>query len=160
MIIRVEEILESTFDNIQLEGLDKLNFGYGDEKELDAVIIGKTINQKKAYPLLWYVMPNELTLEKNYLQVSGTFRFILAHNTELDWFNDQRFNNVYNTILFPYLEKILDLLDRSRVIEVSDSYKTTNYPNYSKNLKEAEKVDYWDAIEIKIDLKINKINNC
>lgn len=158
MIIRVEEVLENAFSDFSIDGLDKLNFGYGDEKELDAVIIGKTMNNQIAYPLLWYVMPNELTTKEDYAE--GNFRFILAHNTELDWFNDQRFRNVYNTMLFPYLEKVLDIFNRSHRITSNAVFKTTNYPNYSKTLKTSEKVDYWDAIELKIDLKIHKEHNC
>lgn len=158
MIVRVEEILESTFSNVQLTGLEKLNFGYGDEKELDAVIIGKTMNNQKAYPLLWYVMPNQVSSNGNYAE--GNFKFILAHNTDLDWFNDQRFNNVYNVVLYPYLQEVLRLFDKSNRIMPSVEYRTTNYPNYSKTLKQTEQVDYWDAIELTIDLKINNGINC
>jgi len=155
-MIRVEKVLEDTFKDVQLEGLDSLKFGYGDEKELDAVILGN--KRKQMYPLLWYVMPNSVTIKDPYAE--GTFNFILAHNTKLDWFNDQRFNKVYDAVLFPYLDEVIRLLGRSRRIMHNDEYTTTNYPNYSKDLIKSEKPEYWDAIELSIALKINNGNNC
>lgn len=160
MIVKAEKVLEELFANVQLTGLDGLNFGYGDEKELDAVIITKSMNQQKAYPLLWYKMPNKVRNYPNLGYAEGTFSFILAHNTKLDWFNDQRFNQVYDTILYPYLEETLRLLGKSNRIMEVDDYDTTNYPNYSKSLKETEQIDYWDAIELNIDLKISNGINC
>lgn len=161
MIIKVEKVLEELFTDIQLTGIDKLNFGYGDEKELDAIIIAKTMNNNKAYPLLWYKMPNEISNKPLDGYAEGSFTFILAHNTQFDWFNDQRFDMVYETVLYPYLEEILRLFKKSkRVMTEEDDYTTTNYPNYSKDFNKSEEVDYWDAIELKIDLKINNGINC
>ena len=108
MIVKVEEVLEGVFSSIEtIESIGKLNFGYGDEKELDNVLLTKSMNKQKAYPLCWYLMPNELKVDETKGCAEGSFTFLIAHNTELSWFNDQRFKNVYDTILYPYLELIL-----------------------------------------------------
>lgn len=157
-MIRVEKVLNDLFNGIQLDGLDSLKFGYGDEKELDAVIIGKINNRQQSYPLLWYVMPNELSNDGNITE--GSFTFILAHNTKDEYYNDQRFDLVYETVLYPYIEEVLRLLGKSNRIMPSEDYRYTNYPNYSKEMKKHKQVSIWDAIELKIDLKINNGNNC
>ena len=163
VIFKVEKVFEETFGGLTISGQDDLNFGYGDERELDAIIVGKSMNQKKAYPLLWYKMPNNVTNNPLMGYCEGSFTFILAHNTKLDWFNDQRFENVYEAILYPYLEEILKAIGKSNRISSEDgAYSSTNYPNYSKSItaSSSERVDYWDAIELNIDLKINNGINC
>lgn len=166
-VVRVEKILEEAFSNIEtIEGQDPIWFGYGNSKELDAILTTKISNGKKAYPLLWYVMPNSLTQKDGY--ANGNFNFILAHNTRLDWFNDQRFNIVFEKTLFPYFEKVIDAIDSAKRIYTieEDEFKYTNHPNYSYNsrkegkpLSESKQIDIWDAMTFDIELSI-KNNNC
>ena len=159
MIVKVEQILEDTFNNIKpIDGVDYLSYGYGDEKDLDVILLTKSANKQRAYPLLWYMMPNSIEVVDGYAK--GRFQFLLAHNTRLDWKNDQRFKESYDKVLFPWLEGVLDAFSRSHQITVKDGYKATNYPNYSKSLKKTKQVDYWDAIKLEIDLMVINKNNC
>lgn len=160
MIVKVEDILSKTFLKIEtVAGQNPIWFHYGDTKELDAVLSAK--KGEKKYPLLWYVMPNRLTYEQN--GANGKCTFILAHNTTLHWFNDQRFKKVYDEILFPYLENMLKALQKSHNVSFSSTseYDFTNFPNYSVSTKtESPQDSFWDAIKIEIDLQIYNDNDC
>ncbi len=161
-VVRIEKILESTFLNTEsIEGQDPLIFGYGDAKELDTVLATKIRNSKKAYPLLWYVMPNTLKYKED--GFSGVCRFVLAHNTDSNWRNDQRFNETFEKCLYPYFEKVLDIIDSSSDFGFTEelSYSFTNAPNYSNaSLSKNLQVDVWDAISIDVDLTFYNENDC
>ncbi len=166
MIIKIEDVFQEFFSNIgEIDGIGKLHFGYGDEKELDNILLTKKVNRKKAYPLCWYLMPNKINVKPSQGYAEGNFTFLIAHNTRLDWFNDQRFKEVFTNVLYPYLEVILKAFDKSRRIMPDEEYETTNYPNYTKTQtnKDGKKTvhpEYWDALRLDIKLKINNGNNC
>ncbi len=160
MIVRVEKILADTFCKIErVKGERPIWFGYGDKMELDSILLQK---QRDKYPLLWYIMPNKLSFSDG--NASGKFTFLLAHNTRLDWNNDQRFEKVYEEILFPYMEKMFLALARSgnTSFTLDSEYSWVNVPNYSNESQNAtEGIDYWDAIKIEIDdMSLKEDNKC
>lgn len=163
-MIIVEQIFEDLFDTIPvLTNTDKLSFGYGDKKELDSILITKQRNGQICYPLLWYNLPN--TLDANERYVEGNFDFVIAHNTQLDWFNDQRFNINFKKILYPYFELVITALTKANGITPlyvtgNKKYKYTNYPNYGSPSandggSEQQQVDAWDAIKFTVKLQIS-----
>jgi hypothetical protein len=152
-VTKVVENLEVEFSKVKIvSGQDSLIFGYGDKKELDAIIKGKSENGMRMYPLVWYLMPNEV--EYNDYEASANFTFIIAHNSDTEYLNDQRFKLIYDTILFPYLENVLNQLQRPSLVIASKEYKITEYPNYSDGGKNSQ-IDCWDALKLDIDLKIS-----
>lgn len=160
MIVKVEKHFETAFSSIQISGLDSLKYGFGDSLELDRILVMRGENNKKNYPLLWYVMPNKLNY--NYGSAQGTFKFVLAHNSTLDWLNDQRFDNVFDTVLFPYAEEVFAAIDKSgNISRDSKDFKFTNMPNYTDaTLNKTEQVEYWDAIVLEMDLRIQETKDC
>lgn len=168
-MIQVENIFMEEFSNLEaVNGHNSLFFHFGEQKELDAVIQTRQENQDYTYPLLWYLMPNEVSVST--LWAEGEFDFILAHNTELEWFNDQRFKKVFNEILQPNLGIVLTAIGKSEKIErlkLSDGsdYRYLNYPNYGnpttfEGQEEAKQINYWDAMRVTLRLRIHKDYNC
>ncbi|WP_438423134.1 hypothetical protein [Aquimarina macrocephali] len=168
-MIKVEKIFREVFDTIPKYNIetgnqtDKLFYHLGDQDELSNVLQTRQSNGQKAYPLLWYKLPNDLF--EGETRVSGDFEFILAMNTQLDWFNDQRFNFVYNNYLYPNLQLVIQAFKGANNIQLNkidnnnNFYRRTNYPNYGKFVTGAEiPNDYWDALLLKVNLTLT--DNC
>ena len=164
-VIRVEQIFDKLFDTVpQLKDSNKLFFGYGEQKELNAILLNSVQDSK--YPMLWYNLPNTLDAREQYAE--GTFEFVLAHNTKLDWFNDQRFDKVFNDILFPQFSLVMQALkgaDNIDLFELSPNvfYRYTNLPNFGNPMtfegkKENKQVDKWDAMKFTVKLRVNNRN--
>lgn len=169
--IKVEEILNNLFKTIptyEVEGSqsDKLFFSYGEQKSLNQILTSKYRNCEKAYPLLWYKMPNTLSVSNS--GTTGVFDFVLAHNTNHEYFNDQRFKLVFDRCLYPNLQLIIQAFKKSGNIQLfnlndNNVYEYTNYPNYGspttfEGKDKTKQVDYWDATGFRVKLKIT--NNC
>ena len=163
-MIKVENIFIDVFKKVEsVQGLNPLFFHFGNQKELDAVIQTRQENQLYTYPLLWYLMPNELKVNNGF--AIGECTFVIAHNTRLDWFNDQRFKEVFNKVLQPNFDIALKTLRRSPSISVLDfssgeEYRYTNFPNYGKPTSfdgdnEAQAINYWDALKFTVNLQIH-----
>ena len=161
-MIKVESIFTDLFATVPVYGSNnKLTFHYGEQKELDAFLVAKKSN---AYPLLWYNLPN--TIDANSQYVEGEFEFVLAHNTNLDWFNDQRFTKVFEAVLFPYFELVMQGLNKANGISVLNlsndtTYRYANLPNYGnptnfEGKKQTKQVDIWDALKFTVKLNIKK----
>jgi hypothetical protein len=168
-MIKVENILMDVFSGMDpVADHNPLLFHFGEQKELDSVIQTRQDNGEYTYPLLWYLMPGQLSGFSSW--VEGELRFVLAHNTDLNWRNDQRFEQVFNGILQPNFDLVLKKLDKSHVIEVmefSDGslYRFTNYPNYGnpttfEGKKQAKQINYWDAIGFTLNLRIHNDHEC
>lgn len=165
-MIKVENILMDVFSDIApVTGHNKLLFHFGEQKELNNVIQTRQENEQYTYPLLWYLMPNELTGYNGY--VEGDMRFILAHNTELQWFNDQRFEKVFNEILQPNFDLVVKAIRKSSRMDFvgEERFRYTNYPNYGnpttfEGKDEAKQINYWDAIGFTINLRAYGLNEC
>lgn len=165
--IIVEQVFDSLFDTIpQYEDNHKLSFGYGEQKELNALLLTKQLNGNPCYPLLWYNLPNDLEGDNQY--VEGMFDFVLATTTQLDWFNDQRFKYNFKEILYPHFSLVLQALSKANSITLFDisgnnKYRYTNYPNYGnpttfEGKDEQKQVDIWDAIKFTVKLRV--YGNC
>lgn len=161
MIIRVEKIFDALFATIpQYSANNKLFFGYGEQKELNSILVNSKQNSK--YPMLWYNMPN--TLDGNGQYVEGLFDFVLAHNTKLEWFNDQRFDKVFDAILYPHFSLVMQALNKANGIELfevseNNKYRYTNYPNYGspttfEGKDKQKQVDIWDAMKFQVRLRV------
>ena len=168
-MIQVENVFMDEFTGLDpVAGHNPLFYHFGEQKELNAVIQTRQENQTYTYPILWYLMPNEVTVTN--LWAEGDFEFVLAHNTNLDWFNDQRFKNVFNAILQPNFEIFLSAIARSKRIERlklsnGNEYSYLNYPNYGnpttfEGKSEAKQLNYWDAMKATLKLRIHKEHNC
>lgn len=165
-MIQVENIFMKEFSDLEaIPGHNKLFFHFGEQKELDAVIQTRQENNTYTYPLLWYLMPNRLQVKKRFAE--GECSFVLAHNTDLNWFNDQRFKNVFNEILQPNFDLVLAKIKKSKNISLLEvgggyDYDFINYPNYGKPTTfcedESESINFWDAIQFKVNLSIR--NGC
>lgn len=162
-MIKVENIFAETFNGLAVDGNDPLFFHYGNQSELDTVITLRDENQKRNYPLLWYLMPNQLSVKKGqYAQ--GNCRFVLANNTDDEWLNDQRFDKIFNAVLHPCFEAICSAIDKSGGLEMlplssGQDYDYTNYPNYGspstfEGNEQAKQINYWDAIGFTMNLRI------
>ena len=161
-VVKVESILMEVFSNVeQVSGQDPLKFGFGNQKELDKVLVAKQRSGNNAYPLAWYVVPNKLSHEAG--RASGNFQFLIAHNTKLDWFNDQRFEKVFEAVLFPYLENTIQAFKLSPNIETPymDKYSWTNIPNYPyESGNESKQIDFWDVVSWEIELSVSNNEKC
>lgn len=168
-MIQVENILMDVFKDIEAVGkFNPLFFHFGNQKELDNVIQTRQENHNYTYPLLWYLMPNELK-EKNGFAM-GELSFVIAHNTRLDWFNDQRFKEVFNEVLQPNLDLVIRTLRRSTSVSVlylsdGSEFRYTNFPNYGNPTSidgdaEAKAINYWDALKFTVNLQIQEGCKC
>ena len=162
--VPVVSILESLFATIPIyDGNNKLFFGYGDQKELNTMLLVKQANGEPIYPILWYLLPKDL--EGSSISSEGFYDFVLAHNTTLDWFNDQRYLNVFEAILYPHFSLVMQALVKANGISVfnmSSNNKKWTYsemPNYGNPIdfegkEEAKQIDFWDAISFRVKLDI------
>lgn len=175
-MIVVEERFREIFETVptyplegEPEGLSlPLVYWWGEQKELNRVLIEKQVNEENAYPLLWYIMPSQ---EREYRngRIAGDFSFVLAMNTEYEWFNDQRWNSTFAKYLFPYYELIKQSLTKSGIINLfaldgnKQFFEFTKLPNYGnpttfEGKDETKQGDFWDAILFKFRGEIN--DNC
>lgn len=168
-MIDVEGKLEEVFGTIPaVDGNNKLLFHYGDQKELNTVLLTRQKNQQYSYPLLWYVLPNELSYRKGFAK--GDCKFVLCHNTKLDWFNDQRFKEVFRKVLQPNFELVLQAIDKGADISRNklssgEEYRYSNWPNYGtpntgEGNEKSKLVDHIDAIGFTLNLSVMSDNNC
>lgn len=106
-------------------------------------------------------MPYEA--ESKFGQANGRFRFLIAENTEVDDRNDQRFKGVYKETLFPYANEFLSTIQKASNVYIPDDarLKWTDRPNYTdKQLNATEMVDFWDVVQLDIDLVVHEDKNC
>ena len=166
MITRVENIFTELFATIPAVGTNnKITFHYGEQKELNSVLLTKQSNGTPCYPMLWYNMPNQLDGNNHYAE--GVCEFVLAHNTQLDWFNDQRFTQVFDAVLYPNFNLVIQALDKANGISLlnvsgtSNKWSYENYPNYGspttfEGKEETKQIDFWDAIKFQVNLNIKR----
>lgn len=161
-MIKVVDIFESLFATLpEYNENQKPFFHYGEEKELNRIILDRQSNQQHAFPLLWYNIPSIITESTNYTE--GIFEFVIAHNTKTDWDNSQRFTNVFNEILFPCLDLVIQAFKQAMGIDLNfypsrpSFYEYTSYPNWGNVQKTEQKiVDIADALKFKVKLRVYK----
>jgi len=165
MSVDISKVFYNLFDNIPtLTGSDKLFYDLGSKEYLANIIIERQLNGQNAYPLLFRLMPDGYKVRED--ESKGRFEFVLAHNTELDWYSDQRYDKVFRKVLFPYLELIRQSFEGANGIYLKrdqDGFwaDVKEYPNYGfqyteDNRKETQpnQIDFWDAISFSVDLEI------
>lgn len=149
-----------------------LVYWWGEQKELNRVLIEKHKNHESAYPLLWYLLPNEeieIGLNSPSNRVRSTYQFVLAMNTKYDWFNDQRWDSTFAQYLFPYYELVKQALKKSGIVDLkkidgaNNYFRYTKLPNYGvpttfEGKDAAKQKDFWDAILFEFDGVLN--DNC
>ncbi|WP_394749538.1 hypothetical protein [Spongiimicrobium salis] len=165
MSVDVSKVFYDLFATIPLlGGSDRLVFDMGSKEYLGEIIISRQKNRQNAYPLLFRIMPNGHKIRED--QSKGRFDFVLAHNTRLDWFNDQRYDKVFRKVLFPYMELIRQAFEGANGISLirdAEGFWTDikEFPNYgfeftegNRKEKKTNQVDYWDAISFSVELEI------
>ena len=132
-----------------------VNYGYGDQKELLAVLNNKKETRK--YPLVWYVL-------NNYTEYDGWYetdvRLVIMQNTDSTWFNPKRKEESYTRILEPTWKKIEQAILFEGNIQVfgdlDKQFKQKAEPKYSLMEDEKSEVtDVVDALVIEFKMKIN-----
>lgn len=113
----------------------KVNFHYGDHKELIKWIADKDKSNNAKYPLMWYVIAPYTELNGMYYTES---QLIIFQNTQIRWFNDERFVKTYTEIIEPVYKGARDIIEQSKFIHVmgsslKDRYKIKDEPNYGVN---------------------------
>lgn len=154
---------------------NKINFGYGDQKELNNWILDKNSNRSIKFPLVWYVT-NEYTEHNGIYQVSA--RLIILMNTKLDWRNPTRNEKNYNKYINPIATIVKKTLSKNNFVEIDGSvnfnrFKERDFPNYGlnqdvgirtsqtdftstkKNSTESTIIDITDAKTIDFEMRIN-----
>ncbi|MFL1896785.1 hypothetical protein ACJRPK_13850 [Aquimarina sp. 2-A2] len=165
-IHRIFRDLFATLPTYQINSVesDPIFYHLGDQDELNKVLLTRQVNQQKAYPLLWYKLPNSYVEGEGV--ATGTFTFILATNTSADLFNDQRFETVFDTVLYPNLSLVLQAFTKANNIQLNKFnnentyFKSTEYPDYGKLMLGTgdDPLDYWDAMSFDVNLRIT--DNC
>lgn len=132
-----------------------INYGYGDQKELLAVLNNKKETRK--YPLVWYVL-------NNYTEYDGWYetdvRLVIMQNTDSTWFNPKRKEESYTRILEPTWKTIEQAMLFEGNIQVfgdlDKQFKQKAEPKYSLMEDEKSEVtDVVDALVIEFKMKIN-----
>lgn len=169
---RFEEMIEvmPLMKNSQSKNKDieyKVNFGFGDDKELMNFIVAHK-NKTITYPLIWLVMPYKEVHSKKTVKLDR-ISFILAVETNDKMFNRERFNTTYKNVLVPLYDNFRELLEKANIVNLAEEVEVWKYPNYSneklpgnrETLKSSEKnktFDIWDAIKVTMNIKLT--DNC
>lgn len=125
--------------DLKVDGRDvscrKVNFHYGDHKELIKWITSKDKSNSGKYPLVWYVV-------KPYTELNGIYytesQLIIFQNTQLRWFNDERFVKTYTEIIEPVYQELKNIIEESPYMHVEgktlkERYRILDEPSYGVN---------------------------
>lgn len=174
-IIDVERRFTEVFETIPQYVLEetpivrnssKLYFGFGEQKELDKILILEKSQRESFYPLLWLNFPYRT--QGNRVRTTGDYNFVLATNTKTEWGNQYRFSETFRQVLYPNFDLVMQALQKSKGIQMNKVsgnyyYDLDKYPNYGvetsfEGKSNTKQVDYWDAIKFKVNLTID--NDC
>jgi len=152
---------------INYNGTDyPINYGYGDQKELNAWLINKGKIDRK-FPLVWYVLNTFTEFDGWY---STDVSLYIFQNTESTWFNPKRKEESYTKIIEPTWQKVKSIFSLNGYVEVAGTldkqYTILDEPNFGidggQDLKTSNGsktpstiVDITDARLIKFRLRIN-----
>ena len=136
----IASALKRLFDGVEVDLVinnepikQRLQFHYGDHKELTKWISGRTKQQK--YPLLWYVIEPYFDEPNNYKRVKT--QFIIFQSTKTEWYNTDRSIKSYDAIIEPVWQVIKKTLERSPYLDVmgdlAKKYKIKDEPSYGVN---------------------------
>ena len=133
-------------------------FKSGDQKELLAFF--QQSQGKTNYPLLWLEMPyQEKHINRKRVDVDR-LSLILAVETNAEILNSERLENTFKPILYPLLDRVLDVFTVSNTLDYDSNFEIMKFSNYSDQAEgEAGTfADIWDAIKLTLDVSIN--DNC
>jgi len=97
-------------------------------------ITNKDKSNSGKYPLIWYV-------NAPYTELNGVYytesQLVIFQNTQVRWFNDERFVKTYTEIIEPVYVEMKRLIEESKYMQVEgnlkDRYKLKDEPNYGVN---------------------------
>ena len=166
-IIVVEDVFEAIFKYLPDMKFSEndvksfpVEFGYGDQKELNAFLKLSENKENKPYPLIWLIYPNTEEHLKNKVSLKN-ISFILAVDVNKSGLNKDRIKTSYKVVLNPLLNNIISVLTRANVINMKHEFKIVKHPNYSaenSNTEESKTIANWDAIKITFNCSI--LNTC
>ena len=106
-----------------------VQYGYGDQKELNKWVLNKGNSQK--YPLIWYVV-TRYTEPSSFKRVRSNL--IILQNTQIEWFNTTRSVKSYDAIIEPTWQKVKKLIEQNPYISVLGDihvkYRINDQPNF------------------------------
>lgn len=161
-MIIVEDRLREMFNqlpphiNVDLNASFPIKFKYGDNLELLS-FLKQNQGSESPYPLIWLVYPYEEDHQRTHVKIDG-MSLILASETNMNMFNEERIETTYKQILFPLYENIKVLFEQSNIIITDGTFRVSKFPNYSSEElpgEENQTVDIWDALKITFDCQIN-----
>lgn len=154
------KILSEIFDNLPvMEIKGKMFapvFNYGSHADLIKFLRLKrkqTGANKQVYPLVWLETPVTFTRQGG--TKSASINLVLATLSTANLSNRERTSVTFDNTLDPLLNNVIKALyydSRTRVDQ--DTAETTKYFNYETD-EETGATDIWDAIGLRIDIKIN-----
>lgn len=137
--------------------------------EGDIFEVWKVLNEcKTKFPLIWLqsgytVKSNNLPGNHQVLLENCNF-YLITKGDSLDFY-EKRYNDTYERMLYPLLERFKSLLAKSKGVILGDEYEFITFPfNDQDSLRDrTNKVkpqtstlsDIWDAIYLNIDVTIN-----
>lgn len=108
-----------------------IQFGYGDQKELNKWIMLKEKNNLPKYPLIWYVTTDFNDLNDIY-DVSS--KLVILTNTKPEWLNSTRNVMTYSNIIDPTWQKVKQILIENPYVELigglQNRFRIKDVPNY------------------------------
>lgn len=153
-MIIIEDVLSAIVEKMGAFDLydnrvNKPVFGWGVKDELNRFLDAE---KNKAYPLIWLI-PSVKTYGVG--QVTQTSELVFAVNFTKDiedWDNKTRMEATYKRILYPVIDKFLELVNREHNMSYDNTdYSIDDYPNYSLSNSGSDVIDLWDASILKID---------
>lgn len=142
--------------NVVTDNSNKINYTFGTELQILNYLKQKKEEQKTPYPLIIIETPIEVTEVLDTLEVSN-LTIIIATLTKSSLSNVERLNTTFEQVIFVVKEYLITALKKSGKTELTNNeIKQTLYFNYEE--AEHTATDVWDAIKLKIDLRIK--NKC
>ena len=110
----------------------EVNYHYGDHKELIKWINSKDRANSAKYPLIWYVIAP--FVEHNGIYYAQS-QLLILQNTEVRWFNDERFVKTYSEIIDPVYRAMRLRIEQNPYMSIigspqKDQWKLKDEPSY------------------------------
>jgi len=142
-------------------GQDAPYYYYGHPLEIVNTLMEKDRNDTwklKKYPAVFLFHDFEETRDK--YKSESELRIVIVTDTKPEWKASDRYTNVFNPILIPLYEKLLDAMAHTEGMLFKGEHKIKLYPFWGSETTGANVAnDYADAIEIK-GAKITTYSSC
>lgn len=120
--------LKEIFKGLTVNG-ESVQYHFGDQKELLKWTIANYSRQK--YPLIWYVINDVEDITNDGLRVDT--QLIIFNLTKGEYFNTDRYKNVYLKWIQPTYEAVNNILNKNQFLNVLNNGKKLPYkdePNF------------------------------